>query len=527
MSVTAYHRQLRPQTIDELDQKAARDFFAAILESGKFSQAYLFTGPKGTGKTTSARLLAKLVNCQQNQDLIKSGKKLKPPCNQCSSCESISRGSSQAVVEMDAASNRKIEDIRELRERISLVSADGDFTIYIVDEVHMLTTQAFNALLKTLEEPPAHVIFCLCTTELHKLPDTIVSRCQLVSFSQSKVEEIQNSLKRAAKKLDLSIEADAVELLAEKAGGSFRDGLNLLQSLAQHQKITAEVVAQELGESLPITAGSIIKFCQSGDYAAALEVISQADQKSIEMKALGQELTEQLLDQIKQEMRSSGKVLATEKHLVELIGQSFARYAYAPIETLPLELAILELAASDSGTVTPKKKAKTRVVEAKATESEAKPATRVEPKSKPKVKTKLEAVDKQASVQPEKPKLPKADLEMIQVRSVWDKFLQQTSQINHGLTTMLSVAQLHDCQGNTVEIEVAYEFHKLQLEQERHRQVLEECLSRLLSSQVRIKVSVNPDNISNTGLKAHDNISPVSSPATDPLVSAVEDAFGL
>ena len=210
----SWYRIYRQQTISELHSAVIRQAFDHIRESGSFSHAYLLTGPKGTGKTSSARILAKMLNCEKNTKAVREGqsesqsnktskKSVKPfvePCGVCDSCKRITIGSSLCVTEMDAASNRGIDDIRILRERVNLVPSDGLVSVYIIDEVHMLTTEAFNALLKVLEEPPAHVVFVLATTELRKVPDTILSRCTMIQFSRASQEELMNALKHVAKK---------------------------------------------------------------------------------------------------------------------------------------------------------------------------------------------------------------------------------------------------------------------------------------------------------------------------------------
>ncbi|MEA3355077.1 MAG: DNA polymerase III subunit gamma/tau, partial [Patescibacteria group bacterium] len=220
----AYYLKYRPQTIFELDLERARNSLGEILRAKDIPHAFLFVGPKGTGKTSSARIVAKAVNCLKP----KNGE----PCNKCSNCKLIIEGKSLDIIEIDAASNRGIDDIRDLREKIKLVPSVLKVKVYIIDEVHMLTTEAFNALLKTLEEPPKHAKFILCTTEPHKIPGTIVSRCVKVEFNKAKVEEIVRSLKRVVKGEKLKISDKDLSLIAKRAGGSFRDGVKILEQLS-------------------------------------------------------------------------------------------------------------------------------------------------------------------------------------------------------------------------------------------------------------------------------------------------------
>ncbi|MBI2010012.1 MAG: DNA polymerase III subunit gamma/tau [Candidatus Chisholmbacteria bacterium] len=213
--MASLYLQYRPQRVKDLDLKTVREFFERILLSGKVNHAYLFTGPKGGGKTSAARILAKIVNCTKNEAvMLGKRKKFEEPCNKCVACKSIASGSMVDLIEIDAASNRGIDDIRDLREKIRLAPVAAARKVYIIDEVHMLTLEAFNALLKTLEEPPLHAVFILATTEAHKVPETIVSRCVRVVFPKASREEIRRSLDRVVKGEKLKVASDALDMLS-------------------------------------------------------------------------------------------------------------------------------------------------------------------------------------------------------------------------------------------------------------------------------------------------------------------------
>ncbi len=192
-----FYRKYRPQNINELDSQDVRERLVSVLSKDNV-HAMLFTGPKGLGKTSTARIVAKVLNCESLTEKGRKAGKLEP-CNKCDQCISISNGSNIDVLEIDGASNRGIDEIRDLREKIKLSSARANKKVYIIDEVHMLTTEAFNALLKTLEEPPSHVVFILCTTEPHKVPATIASRCFQISFKKATDEELTRALLRISK----------------------------------------------------------------------------------------------------------------------------------------------------------------------------------------------------------------------------------------------------------------------------------------------------------------------------------------
>ena len=241
MAYLALYRQWRPQNFDALvGQQAVKTALKNALDSGKIAHAYLFSGPRGTGKTSTARILAKALCCEQGPT--------SEPCGHCSNCERITAGTSMDVLEIDAASNGGIDQIKELKEQIAFTPVESRYKVYIIDEVHMLTTPAFNALLKTLEEPPAHAIFILATTDPQKIPATIHSRCQRFEFRRVTVDEIAKHLALVAEGSELDADAEALRLIAIQAEGGLRDALSLLdQCGVMSKKITTATVREVLG----------------------------------------------------------------------------------------------------------------------------------------------------------------------------------------------------------------------------------------------------------------------------------------
>lgn len=241
MAYMALYRQWRPQDFDALvGQQAVKTALKNALESGRIAHAYLFSGPRGTGKTSTARILAKALNCEQGPTPV--------PCGHCANCERIAAGASMDVIEIDAASNTGVDDIRELREQVSFAPVDGRYKVYIIDEVHMLSTGAFNALLKTLEEPPAHVVFILATTDPQKIPATIHSRCQRFDFRRVTVDEIVEHLAMVAKGSGIEADEEALRLIAIQSEGGMRDALSLLdQCGVMAKQVNAATVREVLG----------------------------------------------------------------------------------------------------------------------------------------------------------------------------------------------------------------------------------------------------------------------------------------
>ncbi len=284
MEHQALYRKYRPRTFDDV---YGQDHITSVLkyesEMGKLSHAYLFCGPRGTGKTTCAKILAKAVNCD---DPVHGD-----PCGKCFKCQSVDDGSATDVVEMDAASNTGVDYIRDIREEVTYSPAMMKKRVYIIDEVHMLSIGAFNALLKTLEEPPEHVMFILATTEQHKLPATIVSRCQRFDFRRITVEDLAARLKYIAEKEEIGLEADAAILLAKQAQGGMRDAINLFELCAGGgHAVTAERVRDVLGISGIENAYKTALAVKNNDTAALFEAVANVTSSSKDVNVFWGEL---------------------------------------------------------------------------------------------------------------------------------------------------------------------------------------------------------------------------------------------
>jgi len=351
----AFYRKWRPRRWEEVvGQEHIVQTLRNAVTSGHLAHAYLFAGPRGTGKTTAARLLAKAVNCL-DPDLSAR------PCDQCDHCQALNAGRFLDLIEIDAASNTSVDDVRNLREKINFSPNQGQYKVYVVDEVHMLSTAAFNALLKTLEEPPAHAIFILATTEIHKIPATVLSRCQRHEFRRIPVRDIITQLETIAAGESLQIAPEALKLIARQSTGSLRDAISLLDQLAS----TGRTITLELAQSVlgTVTGQSIIEIVTAlidRDSARGLDLIHQALDAGSDPRQFARQMVDYLRDLLLIRTSNADQVNTTDdmrtqmgQHALAFSTPTLLRYirafnhaandaraAWQP--SLPLELAFIE-----------------------------------------------------------------------------------------------------------------------------------------------------------------------------------------
>jgi len=278
-------RRYRPQSFDELiGQKTVSQGLANAINTNRVGHAYLFTGARGVGKTSTARIFAKALNCVQGPTTA--------PCGQCDICQGIASGEDVDVLEIDGASNRGIDEIRQLRQNVNIRPSRARFKVYIIDEVHMLTTPAFNALLKTLEEPPEHVKFIFCTTEAEKIPITVLSRCQRFDFAPMELSSIMGRLEHICRSEKIEAEPEALQIIARRAAGSMRDSQSLLEQLLSFgsQKITAADVHAMLGTAQGGRLKSMAEKLIARDSAAALAELDQGVNEGVDVGQFAEQL---------------------------------------------------------------------------------------------------------------------------------------------------------------------------------------------------------------------------------------------
>lgn len=355
------YRKWRPKTFSDVaGQRQVTQTLQNEIKSGRINHAYLFTGSRGTGKTSCAKIFAKAVNCLNPND--------GNPCGECENCKGIESGEILDVVEMDAASNRGIEDIRSIIEKAQFAPASAKYRVYIVDEVHMLTDQAFNALLKTLEEPPEHVIFILATTEIHKLPATIISRCQRFDFHRISSDSISNRLQFVAHNENVILSDDAALLIAAVADGALRDALSLMdRCIALDSNITADIVRKAAGLAKKDYLYDLANCCINKNSAKALEIVDNLYSEAKDMARLCEEMIDHFRNlMIIKTVKSPKEFLVMSEsefdnaqvqcdylnleeivYIMDILEQSYQRMGKGSSNRTELETALVKLSSSE------------------------------------------------------------------------------------------------------------------------------------------------------------------------------------
>lgn len=524
-----YYRKYRPQNFDELlGQTQVKQVLSKASESENLSHAYLFCGPRGTGKTSTARILAKIINCEQETK----------PCNLCETCISITDGSNLDLIEIDAASNRGIDDIRSLRENIKLAPSKSKKKVYIIDEVHMLTTEAFNALLKTLEEPPAHVIFVMATTEAHKVPQTILSRVQKLDFQLASLEDLVKALDKIVSSEGLEAEKDALELIAKKGQGSFRDTQKLLDQVASSgEKITVSLVENILRSGDSSDVYEFVLSLIDKNSTKAMEIL----RKQVELGVNIKEFNLSVLDCLRSLLlakyggAAEAKFLDLSKkidqqditYFINNFVSSLEKMKYVSIPSFPLEIAVIESCMNEgidergeglgenqaiklqnqinqleaklkglqsNNTVTAKQDGSSITVQSPSSHQGDKEENNVVPI----------VIDTEAAQ-------PESSDDANKILDKWNYILETIRPYNFSLEALLKQAKVLGVSDGVVTLEVPYSFHQRILEAPKSRDLLESVLADVLGKSARVtctlgKRPIRVEEIANVEIAADDEV---------------------
>lgn len=484
-----FYRKYRPQTISELDLDEVRAKLTNILGAKELPHAFLFTGPKGLGKTSAARILAKAINCENKKGI--------EPCNKCDACTSITNGSNIDVLEIDAASNRGIDEIRDLREKIKFSPASLQKKVYIIDEVHMLTTDAFNALLKTLEEPPLHALFILCTTEEDKVPGTIKSRTFHVEFKKPKKEELVRSLARIIEGEKIDVDKDVPDIIYKLSEGSFRDGAKILEELSfTGGKITKEDLESKFKTgSIDNHVAKLLEALSRKDVREALDIINNLSEKGADFKYVTEKIAEvlhkSLLRKTGIETESSDfPALETQeiRKLLNLVNDSYRNIKFSVLPQIPLELVVVEFCLKENllnQAVAPTPPS----VGSNSTKQEVGDTKQPAPlhEGRP-------AKTEKAETSKSERQIAKSEHGMFKEGAVEEHFfaalISRVKQDNHSIAGILRGCRLIGFVGDKVEFETAYKFHRDKLNDPKIRGILDVRSSELLSRDVNVIVKL-------------------------------------
>lgn len=514
--MSTLYRKYRPKTFhDVVGQQHIVTTLSNALTLDRVGQAYLFTGPRGTGKTTLARIFAKAVNC------LNRGKSAEP-CAKCTHCLLMEEGRSMDIIEIDAASHTGVDNIRELRETISLPPSLGARKIYIIDEVHMLSMGAFNALLKTLEEPPTHAMFILATTALHKVPDTIVSRCQRFDLGRFPVTSIIEKLERIAKAEKMTIEPKALQVIALASEGGMRDAESLLTQIhsLEVKKITEDLVIDILGTAKHETFVELFTDIQKGELLAALSHVRKLSEEGRDFRVLITGFMYFLRDLLlftasssvppllksgltkDQEVELKKMAATTDSlsivSLLEILAEAQKNSSQAVISELPLEIALVKMIAvlennphMDSHQTTPAAGSS-----ASNSAPEKKKSTPTSPDS-----TK-NATEVQVTPQTLNPVISETvetpETSLSHIKENWHAILETAKEMNASLSLALSTAIPKHLENNHVILGVKYPFHKERLDEKANQLTLVEAFDRILGFKLDFKVEVEESKETST-----------------------------
>ncbi len=453
-----FYLKYRPQKISDLDSTEVRERLSMIFSKQSLPHAFLFTGPKGLGKTSAARIIAKAVNCTNKR------KGSFEPCGKCDFCVSITNGTNLDVVEIDAASNRGIDEIRDLREKIRLSPVSAKKKVYIIDEVHMLTTEAFNALLKTLEEPPVHALFVLCTTEPQKVPATIISRCLHISFKDPTDLEMKRSFKRIMDGEGLKVDDEGLDAVLKLSEGSFRDGSKIMEEVSINfgkRKIGRKEIEETFNIStISNSKKSLLLSLASKDAKRAVSEITNLSRQKVDLRFF----TEELLSLLHQMLLTSFELGKDEeaqrllketkfgiedlKKLIDLFSKAHTKIKLSVSPQIPLEIAAIDFCLAS-----------------KPIEQEAS-AAKAEPKS--------EAVAHIASPDDK----------------ILTELIEKVNLHNRSAAGLLRGVKIEAETNGKIVLITSYKFHKERLDDPKVRKIIQDAYKEISGKEKKIEINL-------------------------------------
>ncbi|MHB0875366.1 MAG: DNA polymerase III subunit gamma/tau [Anaerolineae bacterium] len=499
----------RPRDFDEVvGQTHVTRTLRNACRSGRIAHAYLFAGPRGTGKTSVARILAKAINCIAPAE--------QRPCNQCHVCAEVNQGRFLDLIEIDGASNRGIDEIRDLREKVTFRPNEGAYKVYIIDEVHMLTREAFNALLKTLEEPPSFVVFVFATTEVWRIPATIRSRCQRFDFRPIRLELLEARLRQISDADSIARDDRALSLIARQSTGSMRDAVSMLDQIASvgEGMVTAELVRSVLGTAPDEAAEQLLSMLLEGELAPALELLSQLSAEGFDMRQFGQDFLQlaraMLLVRLGvrpeadvpaetlARLNDLGQSLETEAllDLTRLMGQASEQVRHGQLPQLPLELALVQASARFQRQAAPQPAPElTRTARpptsAPGTVRQAPSASQQQaPSQQPAFRQAPPERRSSAEMPPARSPAAEATLTLERLRKVWPKVTAKVRQRDRTLEALLRSTEPMALADGTATVAFTYPFHRACFEEDEGRRLLIQAIRDATGEEVKLSLAV-------------------------------------